>query len=300
MGEKEQSEEFWKKHLSRRAYEALRLGKMETPHTGTHEHTNKSGVYLCAGCDTVLCSSAMKVDDGSGYATFSFSQDDPKVRFVRTYSEDGEEQTRVVCGACSGSLGITTNDDIRSADNLEKGTSQDRLVHMSSDSIVLKKSLTPKNYPIGFAIVAVFFLISGFFAWSWASQVASVANHSNLEGLLHLWVGEEELYASTVHLDRITPANQSSILGQDAIFVVLSQKKNASRLRLSSQPVDILWLNEFYRVTQGERHVLPDASGALYPPKGAVFGLVTRVGMLPDSVFKEGYEVIVVNKSELF
>ncbi|KKS28133.1 MAG: Peptide methionine sulfoxide reductase MsrB [Parcubacteria group bacterium GW2011_GWA2_43_11] len=300
MGEKEQSEEFWQKKLSRPVYEALRLGKLEAPHTGAYAHTNYNGVYLCAGCETPLCDSEMKVDDSSGYATFSISPNDPNVRFVRTYSDDGLDQIRVICAACSGSLGVTSDDDMRSADDLEEGTSQNRLVHVSSNSIVLKKSLTPRNYPWAFAVFAVFFALVGFLVWSWATQVTEVANYGNIDGTLHLWVGEEELYATTVYLDRFAPATQAPVLGEDAIFVIFSQKENAPQLRLSYQAVDILWLDEFFIVIQGEQNVLPNASGVLQPPQGTVFGLVTRVGVLPEHVFRVGYEVVVVNKTELF
>ena len=300
MGEREQSEEFWQKKLSRPVYEALRLGKLEAPHTGAYAHTNYSGVYLCAGCEASLFSSEMKVDDGSGYATFTVSSSDPNVRFVRIYSEDDLDQTRVICAACSGSLGVTSDDDIRSADDLEQGTIQNKFVHVSSNSLVLKKSLTPRNYPWAFAAFAVFFALAGFLVWSWATQVTEVANYGNVDGRLHLWVGEQELYATTLHLDNLSSGTQSPILGQDAIFIILSKKENAPQLRLPYQEVDILWLDEFYRVIQGEQNVLPNTSGILQPPQGTVFGLVTRVETLPEHAFRVGYEVVVVNKTELF
>lgn len=158
---------------------------------------------------------------------------------------------------------------------------------------------------VGYAVyVFLFFFFSlvGFFVWSYAGYGFGSASTTAVDNAVHIRVGEEEVVATTVHLDRINPETQSLVLGQDAIFIVYSKDENAPQLQLSNQPVDVLWLSEAFTVVQGNRGNLSDASDishTLVPPGGAVYGLVTRVGSLPDSVYTEGFQIIIEDTSEL-
>lgn len=300
-GEKEQSNEYWKKTLSQEGYDALRLGKVEEKNTGKYVKTKSAGMYLCAGCLSPVLHSCEKVQDDSGYATFTVSQNEEgPVRIARTYTAEGEEITCLVCNACSGVLGRTSNDVVRSADNLEQGTTQDRLVHVNSNAVILKKAFTPINYPLWYVFIAGAVALLGVLLWSKAEPFLQVAKHENVQDTVRVWVDDREVVGTTVHLTSTQNTIPVPTWEQKVFFIVLSQEKGASEFRLPLQPVDILWLDVFFKVVAGERGVYAQSSLTTKPPEGARFGVVTQGGLFPDKVFSQGYEIIIVDKTELF
>lgn len=301
MGSKEQSDAYWKQKLSKEEYEALRLGILEAPEKGAYVHTNAGGVYECRGCKSRLFDSKDKIDDGSGYATFKMALDESmeQVTLVREYSMHGPETTKAVCAECGGKLGIAVEDATKSVDDLEESTHA-RFLHISSHAIRLRKRLSPRNYPVGFIVVLALLLGVGYMAWSWGGTYLSVARHENVDTSIHLWVGDTELYATTLHMEKLDHEAQSIVFGKEAFFLILGKKENSAQLRLSNQPVDVLWLDRTYKVIRAEHKDALTSNQTLIPPENAVFGLVTRAGELPNSVFKEGYEILVVDKKALF
>lgn len=292
-------EKLWKKKLSKELFEILREGKIEAPNKGAYVHTKVTGTYRCAGCKAPVFNSFSKYDDGSGYATFKVTFEETAVKFSRTYTDEGDELTRVLCSVCDGKLGFIDSDDIRSADELEQGK-QFQLVRINSQALVFRKSFTVYNYPVGYLVLFGLLLVGGYFALDWAKTVATVAQHESVAGELRLWVGDEEVVAKTLNLKQINPETQSMVFGQDAIFVVLSRAEQAPQIRPTNQPVDVLWLTDSYRVVQSEQHLTLLNNEVLNAPEEAVFALVTRPGYLPGNAFTVGYSVYVIDKSQLF
>ncbi len=62
--------EEWRSLLSPAAYDVLR--KEGTERAGSHPYNieKRDGVFLCAGCDLPLFTSAMKYDSGTGWPSF--------------------------------------------------------------------------------------------------------------------------------------------------------------------------------------------------------------------------------------
>lgn len=265
---------------------------MEEPNTGRYVSTTKDGTYLCAACKKPVFSSRDKVVDGSGYAAFRvISEDDTQVSFQRSYSMDGKEETRVVCTACGAHLGTVSSDTVRSANDLEQGN-HEYVVHVASKAIVLKKYFTFKNYPFGYIFIGLF-IVGVIFILPRASSFVDSIRYRGGENQVHLWIGDEDVYATTYSLDAINPEEQSLVLGTDAILITLSKKEEAPELRLSNQPVVVLWLDEIYTVVKVEEKGVGN-NDTLVVPERAVFALVLHRDKLPATSLREGMKVLVV------
>jgi peptide-methionine (R)-S-oxide reductase len=60
----------WRQRLDEAAYDVLRNEGTERPFTSPLNDEKREGVYLCAGCDLPLFTSAMKFDSGTGWPSF--------------------------------------------------------------------------------------------------------------------------------------------------------------------------------------------------------------------------------------
>ncbi|MDX1571315.1 MAG: peptide-methionine (R)-S-oxide reductase MsrB [Xanthomonadales bacterium] len=66
----ELSKEEWKARLSDDAYEVLRDEGTERPFTSPLNEVKEAGVFVCAGCELPLFTTAMKFDSGTGWPSF--------------------------------------------------------------------------------------------------------------------------------------------------------------------------------------------------------------------------------------
>ena len=60
----------WRKRLSPLAYEVLREEGTERPGSSPLNDEKREGVFVCAGCDLPLFTSAMKYESGTGWPSF--------------------------------------------------------------------------------------------------------------------------------------------------------------------------------------------------------------------------------------
>lgn len=64
------TDEEWKAILTPAQYAVLRRGGTERAFTSPLSGERREGVYVCAGCDLPLFTSAMKYDSGTGWPSF--------------------------------------------------------------------------------------------------------------------------------------------------------------------------------------------------------------------------------------
>ena len=62
--------EAWRKRLPADAYRVLRTEGTERPGTSALNAEKRAGVFVCAGCDLPLFTSAMKYESGTGWPSF--------------------------------------------------------------------------------------------------------------------------------------------------------------------------------------------------------------------------------------
>lgn len=103
------SEEEWKKILTPEEYYILRQKGTERPFTGRYWNNHEEGVYLCAGCEQELFSSATKYESGSGWPSFwqpvqreAVAEHDDDSLFMR--------RVELVCSRCDAHLGHVFED----------------------------------------------------------------------------------------------------------------------------------------------------------------------------------------------
>ena len=64
------SNDEWRKRLSPLAFAVLREEATERPGSSPLNNEKREGVFVCAGCDLPLFTSAMKYDSGTGWPSF--------------------------------------------------------------------------------------------------------------------------------------------------------------------------------------------------------------------------------------
>jgi peptide-methionine (R)-S-oxide reductase len=64
------TDEEWRKRLSPAAYKVMRKEGTEPAGTSPLDREKRAGVFVCAGCDLPVFTSAMKFDSGTGWPSF--------------------------------------------------------------------------------------------------------------------------------------------------------------------------------------------------------------------------------------
>jgi peptide-methionine (R)-S-oxide reductase len=98
----------WRKRLSPLAYAVLREEDTERPGSSPLNDEKREGVYVCAGCDLPLFTSAMKYDSGTGWPSFFTTI--PGVFNTRTDYKLLLPRTEYHCRRCGGHHGHVFND----------------------------------------------------------------------------------------------------------------------------------------------------------------------------------------------
>lgn len=98
------SEEYWKKLLTKEQYHVLREKGTERPFTGEYWNHFEKGVYKCAACGEVLFESDTKFDAGCGWPSFYKAIDKSKIIEKDDFSY-GMHRIEVMCKNCGGHLG---------------------------------------------------------------------------------------------------------------------------------------------------------------------------------------------------
>lgn len=105
------SDAEWRKLLSAAEYRVLRQEGTERPFTSPLDKEKRKGIFICAGCDQKLFSSATKYDSGTGWPSFW-----KPLPGAVGYSSDrklGYKRTEVHCARCGGHLGHVFDDGPR-------------------------------------------------------------------------------------------------------------------------------------------------------------------------------------------
>ncbi len=102
------SEAEWRKLLTPAQFAVLREADTEPAFSSPLDHQFAGGSYACAGCATLLFSSATKFDSGTGWPSFYA----PIENAVATANDGslGMERTEVHCATCGGHLGHVFDD----------------------------------------------------------------------------------------------------------------------------------------------------------------------------------------------
>lgn len=105
------SEQEWRQSLSPLQFSILRKQDTERPFSSPLDYEKRQGLYVCAGCDLPVFSSADKFDSGTGWPSFT----QPIPGAVET-SQDRSLlmlRTEVHCRRCGGHLGHVFDDGPR-------------------------------------------------------------------------------------------------------------------------------------------------------------------------------------------
>lgn len=102
------TDDEWKKALTKEQYYVLREHGTERAFTSPLDKIYDSGEYNCAGCGTLLFTSATKFNSGTGWPSFF----KPVDKAVGTKSDRSFFMTRteVHCASCGGHLGHVFSD----------------------------------------------------------------------------------------------------------------------------------------------------------------------------------------------
>ncbi len=102
------SKDEWRKRLSPLAYSVLREEDTERPGSSPLNDEKREGVFVCAGCDLPLFSSAMKYDSGTGWP--SFFTNIPGAVATKTDYKLILPRTEYHCARCGGHQGHVFDD----------------------------------------------------------------------------------------------------------------------------------------------------------------------------------------------
>jgi peptide-methionine (R)-S-oxide reductase len=102
------SEEEWEKRLPAAAFKVLRNEGTERPGSSPLDHEYRPGVFVCAGCNLPLYSSAMKYDSGTGWPSF-FTPTPGAMQTKRDFAMI-LPRTEYHCSKCGGHQGHVFDD----------------------------------------------------------------------------------------------------------------------------------------------------------------------------------------------
>jgi peptide-methionine (R)-S-oxide reductase len=103
------TEEKWKKKLSKEAYHVMREKGTERPFTGKYNDHYKKGKYVCAACGNILFDSETKFNAGCGWPSFYAPAENDNIEEEQDLSY-GMIRTEVLCTKCGSHLGHVFND----------------------------------------------------------------------------------------------------------------------------------------------------------------------------------------------
>jgi len=103
------SEADWCGRLAGKAYHILREDGTERAFSGEYWDEKRPGSYHCAGCGTLLFSSADKFASGTGWPSYTEPAQEAAIRQVRDDSL-GMTRTEVRCAHCDGHVGHVFSD----------------------------------------------------------------------------------------------------------------------------------------------------------------------------------------------
>lgn len=98
----------WKKRLQPASYRVLRHEDTEPPGSSPLDHETRPGVFVCAGCNLPMFSSAMKFDSGTGWPSFFTT-----IPGATLHKQDFLlviPRTEYHCAKCGGHQGHVFND----------------------------------------------------------------------------------------------------------------------------------------------------------------------------------------------
>jgi peptide-methionine (R)-S-oxide reductase len=98
------SEEKWRKKLSKEAYHVMREKCTERPFTGKYNDHYKKGKYVCAACGSVLFDSETKFHAGCGWPSFHSPAEENNIG-ENVDRSHGMIRTEVTCKNCGSHLG---------------------------------------------------------------------------------------------------------------------------------------------------------------------------------------------------
>lgn len=104
-----QTEEEWKKKLSKEQFRVLREKGTEIPFTGKYNFNKETGMYSCGACGNELFSSQNKFDSSTGWPSFYQPAHKDSV-IEKTDTTMGMKRTEIICGKCGSHLGHVFDD----------------------------------------------------------------------------------------------------------------------------------------------------------------------------------------------
>mgnify|MGYP001333061963 FL=1 len=99
----------WKEILTKEEFFVCRQKGTEPAFSGDLLYNDKSGNYLCIGCDNILFSSDHKYDSGSGWPSFYDIKTSESIIIQEDLSY-GMIRKEVLCKKCNGHLGHVFDD----------------------------------------------------------------------------------------------------------------------------------------------------------------------------------------------
>lgn len=103
------SDDEWRALLTSEQFRVLRRAGTEPAFDGELTDVTDQGTYRCAGCNTLLFSSADKFHSGCGWPSFT-RPISPEAVIEHRDSTLGMERVEVLCATCEGHLGHVFTD----------------------------------------------------------------------------------------------------------------------------------------------------------------------------------------------